>query len=100
MVRFRLAFALASIMASCVVVFAGPDDGQSILSRATQIFGQQFNVEGHAFPLGDKYAIWLFIDTKGDFWWAMVRPKSANPYVFRETRGIQQEEYISQTDYE
>jgi hypothetical protein len=99
-IRLRFTFACIALLTCCVAVSARPDDEQALLARASQIFGQQFNVEGHAFPLGDKYAVWLDIDTRGNLWGAMVRAKSRDRYAFRGQGSSQEEEFVSQADYE
>jgi hypothetical protein len=77
---------------------SGPRD--SLLSRATQVFGPPLNPQHMVFSLKGNWVIWLITDRYGDIIEADVGPKSFYVDEFPKAAKQSDQEFMSREEYE
>jgi hypothetical protein len=99
--RTRLHFRclIVGLLAFATAPVAAQDSG-GILAKATQLFGSQLNVQGHAFPLNDTWVVWLALDRSGNLFESALGPRSYYTFSFPDAQRPMQEETLSESEYE
>jgi hypothetical protein len=84
-----------------VSLFSGPERGhsESLISKATQIFGPPLNVEHMVFTLGGNRVLWLIADVKGELIAADVGNKSDYVTEFPNAAKAVTADLLTQEEY-
>jgi hypothetical protein len=89
---------VAILAIACMPCFSfGASD--SVLKRATQLFGSPLNAEHGVYRLNDTYVLWLIIDRYGDLFEVDVGPKSYYTDEFPNSGKHFKEESLSETEF-
>ena len=94
----RLLSVVAVFVIVCIpcYVFSASD---SVLVRATQLFGPPLNAEHGVYRLNDNYVLWLIIDRYGDLFEVDVGPKSYYTDEFPNNGKHFKEESLSEAEF-